>query len=166
MWSNISEYFEKYPAQEKVAQKMMEVGISVRNGSPYCGDIKITLSAMAEACGTDRRIVTSTMNTIESSKFLTGIFSNVLPVCSYKKVAPFMKWGVLEIVPEDVNRPGIISSVTGVLAKEGINIRQVIADDPDIASQPKTFIVTESQIPGKLLGKIKDLPGVGAVVIY
>ena len=158
--------FDKYPAQGKVAQKMLEYGIGVKEGSPFCGEVKISFSALAKACGSDRRIVTSTIETIESSELLSGIFSNVQPTCSYKNVAPIMNWGVLEIVPEDVNRPGIISAVTGILAKKGINIRQVIADDPDVAEQPRAFIVTESQIPGALLQKIKAVPGVSAVVIY
>ena len=145
---------------------MMELGLSVRDGSPYCGNVQISFSALAKACGTDRRIVTSTIETIEASKLLSSIFFNIQPTCSYKNVAPIMNWGVLEIVPDDVNQPGIISAVTGILAKKGISIRQVIADDPDVAEQPKAFIVTESQIPGRLLQKIKEVPGVSAVVIY
>ncbi len=166
MWSNISQQFEKYPAQEKVAQMMMEYGIGVKEKTPYCGEIAISFSALAKASGTDRRIVTATIETIATSKFLSSIFSNIQPTASYKNVAPIMNWGVLEIVPENVNQPGIISQVTGILAKKDISIRQVIADDPDVAEQPKAFIVTESQIPGKLLQQIKDVPGVSSVAIY
>ena len=166
MWSNVSSNFDKYPAQQKVAQMMMELGLSVRNGIPYCANIRLSLSAIADACGTDRRIVTATIETIEANKFLKDIFDNLQPTCSFKNIAPIMKWGVLEIVPDDVNQPGIISEVSGIIAKEGISIRQFIADDPDVHADPRAFIVTNTQIPGRLLQKIKSVKGVSAVVIY
>ncbi len=166
MWSNISQYFDKYPAQEKVAQMMMELGLSVRDGTPYCANIRLSLSALADACGTDRRIVTATIETIEASKVLKDIFENLQPTCSFKNLAPIMKWGVLEIVPDDVNQSGIISEVSGIIAKEGISIRQFIADDPDVYAEPRAFMVTSTPIPGRLLQKIKSVKGVSAVVIY
>ena len=166
MWSNVKDHFSKYPAQQKVAQRMLEYGISVRGNQPYCGDVQISYSALAKACGTDRRIVSAAIETINADKFLMDIFGYIRPTASYKDMAKAMGWGVLEIIPEDVNEPGIISKVTGVLANRGINIRQFIADDPDISDNPRSFIITESRIPGALLQKIKDVPGVSAVVIY
>ena len=145
---------------------MLEYGLSVRNGQPYCGEIKLSLSALAKASGTDRRIVTATLETIETSDFLRQVFTKLEPTASYKLAAPNMNWGVLEIVPEDVQRPGIIFKVSEIIAKEGISIRQFIADDPDLSPNPKAFIITESQIPGKLLQKIKDIPGISSVTIY
>jgi predicted regulator of amino acid metabolism with ACT domain len=166
MWGLIKDSFGKYPAQEKVARLLMEHGLALRDGEIYCGDIKLSHTAVAEAAGTDRRAVNITIDTIQASKALRSIFSKLLPTCSLKEVAPLMKWGVLEILPEDVSGAGIISGVTGIIAEEGISIRQVIADDPHIHQDPKAFIVTERPIPTRLLPRIKSVKGVSGVSIY
>ena len=166
LWSLIKDEFKKYPAQERVARLLMEHGLSVRNNRIYCGNIELGHSAVAKAAGADRRVIGMTISSIQSSKKLRVIFGNLLPTCSFKNVAPQMNWGVLEILPEDVSSPGIISRVTGIIAEEGISIRQAIADDPHIHQSPKAFIITERPIPARLLPKIKGLEGVSGVVIY
>ena len=38
MWEKINEKFKKYPARMKVAEKMIELGLSLNNdGKIYCG---------------------------------------------------------------------------------------------------------------------------------
>ena len=42
MWEKINEKFKKYPARMKVAEKMIELGLSLNNdGKIYCGNLKI-----------------------------------------------------------------------------------------------------------------------------
>ena len=166
MWGLIKEEFEKFPAQERVARLLMELGLSVKEGEIHCGEISLSHTAIAKAANTDRRTVNMTVNSIEASKKLNSIYSNLLPTCSFKEVAPIMSWGVLEILPEDVSSPGIIARVTGIIANEDISIRQIIADDPHIHQNPKAFIITERPIPARLLPKIKSVEGVGGVSIY
>lgn len=159
-------HFDKYPAQKRVAQKIIEHGLRVFEGSVYCGDIELSDSALASATKTNRRTILATISTIEGTRELKKVFLNLVPTCSFKNVAPLMKWGVIEIVPDDVSRPGIIAEVTGIIAKEGISLRQVIADDPDIMGNPRAFIVTERPIPSRLLPNIKAVKGIQGVIIY
>ncbi len=166
MWDIVKVKFENYPAQEKIAEKLMEHGISVKNGLLYSGDIYMPGTALAKATGTDRRVVLSTIQTIMHDPELENIFANIRPICSFKDVAPSMKWGVLEIQPEDVARPGIVADVTQILARENISLRQIIADDPGIHKKPKAFFISEKPIPAKLLPMIKELDGVRGVSIY
>jgi hypothetical protein len=77
-----------------------------------------------------------------------------------------MGWGVLEIIPDDVSRPGILAEITKMIAGANISIRQVIADDPDMVANPRAFIITERPIPGGLLPNVKAVKGVKGVVIY
>jgi len=166
MWDMIKHKFNSYPAQEKIAEKMMEVGISVRNGTLYSGDIRISASSLARSKDVDRRVVLSTIQTIMDDPKLSKIFEKIRPICSFKDVAPIMDWGVLEILPENVGQTGIIADVTQILAKEGISLRQIIADDPGIHKDPKAFFISEKPIPSDLLPKIKGLAGVKGVAIY
>ena len=62
--------------------------------------------------------------------------------------------------------PGIISDVATIIADSRISIRQAIVDDFELSEEPKLFIVTEKQIPGSLLSKIRGAKGVKAVVGY
>ena len=166
MWDVIRKEFEGYPAQEKVARLLLEHGLCVKDGSVLCGRIEQSYTALAKASGTNRRAVKATISTIEKSKFLAPIFSGLLSTCSFKNIATRMKWGMVEILPRDVTSPGIIAKVTGIIAEEGISIRQIIADDPNLNEDPKAFIITERPIPPRLLPKIKSVPGVQAVVIH
>ena len=166
MWDIVKKKFDKYPAQEKIAEKMMEVGIGVRNGTLYLGDVRISASSLSLAIGVDRRIILSTIKTIRDDDQLVAIFSNIYPICCFKDVAPVMDWGVLEILPDDVGRHGIIAGVTQILASENISLRQIIADDPGIHKEPKAFFISEKAIPPRILPKIKGLDGIKGVAIY
>jgi len=76
-----------------------------------------------------------------------------------------MGLGVIQIVPESASKPGIISAIASIIARENISIRQVIVDDPELVSEPKALIVTDSKIPPNLLPEMRNVPGVMAVVI-
>jgi len=77
-----------------------------------------------------------------------------------------MKWGVIEIIPEDPSMPGILASVSKILADEKISVRQAIVDDFELSVEPRLFIVMEQSVPGRLIPKIRDAKGVKAVLIY
>lgn len=166
MWDIVKLKFDKYPAQEKVAEKMMEYGISVRDGFLYSGEIFMPGTALARVSGTDRRVVLATVQTIMDDPELAEIFSKLSPICSFKDVAPAMKWSVLEVMPENIARPGIVAEVTQILARENISLRQIIADDPGIHKDPKAIFISEDPIPSRLLPEIKELVGVKGVAIY
>jgi predicted regulator of amino acid metabolism with ACT domain len=94
------------------------------------------------------------------------VFSKLRPTLHLKDVAPEMNWGVIEIVPSDPSKSGIIADVAGLIAEYNISIRQAIVDDFELAEEPRLFIVTEKQIPGSIIPKIKKARGVKAVLFY
>ena len=166
MWRQIAKYFNRYPKQRKLAQKFLEYGLKIKENKIYCGDIELSDSKIARAFDLDRRVITSTIQTINEKKELKKVFTKLTPTCHLKDVAPNMNWGVIEIIPEDPSIPGIVASVATIVANAKLSIRQSIVDDFEFSEEPRLFIVTEKQVPGILVPKIRDVKGVKAVVIY
>jgi len=166
MWRKISLYFNNYPKRKKLAQKLLEYGLKVDNKKIYCKNIELSDSKIARAFHIDRRIIASTIDMITEINELKKLFSRLEPTCHLKNVAPEMNWGVIEIIPDDPSKPGILAHVAKEVSDANISIRQAIVDDFEITEEPKLFIVAEKQLPGFLIPKIKKLDGVKAVVIY
>lgn len=165
MWNQISIYFSDYPARKTIAQKLLEYGLKVQNDKIYCGEIELSDSKIARAFHVDRRAVTATREIIENNPSLKKIYAHLLPACHLKNVAPLMHWGVIEIIPDDPNTPGILASVATIIAKNNISIRQAIGDDIEFSEEPRLFIVTETPIPGELIPLIRKTNGVKAVLV-
>lgn len=166
MWKQIEHYFNEYPQRKKIAQKMLEHGIKIHNNSFYCGPIELADSKIARAFQVDRRAVSATREVIKKEQDLLQIFSNLLPTCHLKDVAPHMNWGVIEIIPVDPSMPGILAEIATIIASNNISIRQAIVDDFEFTEEPRLFIITEKQIPSSLLSSIRNAKGVKAVLIY
>jgi uncharacterized protein len=166
MWKQIAKYFNEYPKRRKIAQKMIEYGLKIKDGKIFCGDIELSDSKIARALDTDRRAIQATIETITNKPELNKIFAHLQPTGHLKNVAAHMNWGVIEIIPEDPSMPGILAEVAGIIAKNNISIRQSIVDDFELSEEPRLFIVTEKQIPGSLIPKIRNAKGVKAVLIY
>ena len=166
MWRKIAKHFNKYPKRKKLAQRLLEYGLKISNSKIYCGEIELADSKIARAFNIDRRIITSTINTIHNKKELEKVFSRLKPTCHLKEVAPEMNWGVIEIIPENPSMPGILANVSTIVANANISIRQAIVDDFELSDEPKLFIVTEKHIPGRLIPKIREVKGVKGILIY
>lgn len=166
MWGRVSEYFRKYPAQEKVANLLMEYGLRVKQDGIYCGEIKIPDQAIAGVVGGDRRIVSATIDTILKNPKLDRIFSKLSPVAHLKDVAPELGWGTTEIaLSSTADRPGILASLVSIIAEANVNIKQVVVQQ---VGEPliKIVIITEKIMPGECLHEIKKVAGVKSVTIY
>ena len=166
MWRTLATFFNRYPKRQKLAQRCLEYGLRVMDGKIYCGDIELSDSKISRAFGVDRRIISGTISTMMENKELQRVFTKLKPTCHLQDVAPVMKWGVIEIVPEDPSMPGILAEVSTIVANNNISIRQAIVDDFELSEEPRLFIVTEKQIPGKLIPEIRRARGVKAVLIY
>ena len=166
MWKKIARYFNRYPKRKKLAKKLLEYGLKVNKNKIYCGEIELSDSKIARAFNLDRRIITDTIKTISAKSDLKKIFSGLKPTCHLKDVAPQMNWGVIEIIPEDPSAPGILADVATIIADNKISVRQAIVDDFELSEEPRLFIVTEKQVPGILIPKIRKVDGVKAVVVY
>jgi len=166
MWRQIAKYFNRYPKRRKLAQKLLEYGLKVRDNKIYCGEIELSDSKIARAFDVDRRIIISTIKTITEKNDLRKVFSRLKPTCHLKDVAPEMNWGVIEIIPEDPSMPGILADVAKIVADAKVSIRQATVDDFELSEEPRLFIITEKQIPGIIIPKIREAKGVKAVIIY
>ncbi len=166
MWNRIEQHFKDYPSRAIIAQKMLEYGIKIQNHKLYSGTIELSDSKVARAFGVDRRAITATIDIIIKEPDLYKIYSHLLPTCHLKEVAPHMHWGVIEIIPDDPSTPGLLAEVATIIAHHNISIRQAIGDDFEFSEEPRLVIVTEKQLPGTLIPKIKQIKGVKAVLIY
>lgn len=170
MWEYIREKFKRYPSQTKVLKKMISLGLSVKKDHEsipriYCDDVEIKASSLAYTLGVDRRAVLDILNKIVEDPELARFFFDLKPAPDFRRVSSKLGMGVIQIVATKASRPGIVSGVSQIISREGISIRQVIVDDPELVDDPRATIVTDSPIPGNLLADLKAVDGVEAVVI-
>jgi predicted regulator of amino acid metabolism with ACT domain len=165
MWDRLAKHFSSYPAQSRVAQLLIDRGFAVRDNDVWAGNVGLTDTAVARAANVDRRVVRSTVETVQANPDLAAVFAKLEPTCHLRQVAPELGWGVLEIVPTDPSQPGILAGVAAVIADSGVSVRQAIVDDPEMIREPRLFIVTEDPIPSNILPEIQDVEGVHEVVI-
>ena len=165
MWDLLTRYFQRYPAQSRVAQTLLTQGLSVRDDGVYSGNVAISDTALARACEVDRRIIAATVETIRREPELSKVFSRLRPTGLLKDVAPQLRWGVIEIVPADAREPGILAHVATVIAKRGISVRQAIVDDPDLVEEPRLYVITEGPVPMDVIAEIREGRGIKSVVI-
>ena len=74
-------------------------------------------------------------------------------------------YGVVE-VRVDPKEVGIIAKATTLIANEGIGIRQIDIDDAELSQDPKLMIVTEKEIPSRLVPKLTEIRGVKRITVY
>ncbi len=166
MWQVLTDHFRRYPAQERVVRLLIQHGLRIHDGKICAGEIEIADTSLARAAGVDRRIVRSTVETIQADHRLAEVFSRFGPTLHLKDVAPAMDYGVIEIIPLDASRPGILSGVSKVIAEHGLSVRQAIVEDPDFMDEPRLFVITEERVPGTLLQPLQEVPGVKGVTVY
>lgn len=167
MWPKIREAFKEYPAQLNVIEVLFRHGLRVReNGEIACGNMRIPAVHVAAEAGVDRRVVDATARRILRDKKLREIFENLESISYLKGVAQQLGLGVIEIVPEDAAKPGIIKEVTGAISKFNISIRQAVADDPYFTAQPKLTIITDEPVKGAVIEALRKLSSVRSVIVY
>ena len=166
MWRQISERLKEYPGRLRVARALVELGLSVREGRIFCGDVEQSELKMARAVGVDRRTVRETAEFIESDPVLSSVFKGLKPAGPFlPKVARFLGYSVIEIYA-DPHAVGIVAEASALISKEGISIRQAVADDPDLTPEPKLTLVVEREPSGDTLQKMLKIPGVTKIATY
>lgn len=168
-WKRIEEKFQKSPSKLETIKTLISFGISVRKESDeirfYSGSIEIKSNAIARGTEIDRRVVAEVAEIIVEDPVLGEIFSKIRPIPDLSGIGPRFGFGVIEIIPEEASTPGIIAGVLGVIAASGLNVRQVIVDDPEIVREPRAKIVTDRPVNPDLIPSIRNVSGVRAVVI-
>ncbi|MGC8565773.1 MAG: regulator [Thermoplasmata archaeon] len=161
----VEDFFKDSPSKLKVAKKIVLYGLSVKSGKIYCNDIEIPYKSLARACGVDQRVVRSAIDSISSNKKISNIFSKFESSVNLKDVSKEIGFGVLVISAYDPKEPGIIASVSKIIADFKINIRQAIVEDPEFIEEPKLYIITEESLPGEIIPKIKNLKNIKSITI-
>ena len=166
MWRQISGRLKEYPGRLKVAKTLVELGLSVRDGRIFCGDVEQSELKMARAVGVDRRTVRETAEFIESHPDLQSVFKGLKPAGPFlPNVARFLGYRVIEIYA-DPHAVGIVTEASALISREGISIRQAVADDPDLTPEPKLTLVVEREPSGDAIQKMLKIPGVTKVATY
>ena len=167
MWERINEKFQKYPARLRVAEKMIELGLSLsEDGKIYCGNLKISDKALATAAQVDRRAIKSTIEVIQNDEELYNVFKNIIPAGTLlKNIAKNLELGVIEIEVGSENE-GILASTTELISKKGISIRQAYAEDTELQNNPILTIITAEPVKGDLINEFLKIKGVTRVSIY
>ena len=167
MWEIIHEKFKKYPARIRVAEKMIELGLSVHeDGKIYCGNLKISDKALATAANVDRRAIKSTIEVINEDSELFDLFNNIIPAGTLlKNIAKIIDLGVIEIEVGSDNE-GVLAATTDLISRNGINIRQAYAEDNEMQEYPILTVITDNPINGDLLNEFLKIKGVNRVSIY
>ena len=167
MWEKINEKFRKYPARLRVAEKMIELGLSLNeDGKIYCGNLKISDKALATASNVDRRAIKSTIDIICEDEDLYNLFSNIIPAGTLlKNIAKNLDLGVIEIEVGSESE-GILANTTNLITKKGIDIRQAYAEDTELQENPILTIITEEPVKGDLINELLKIKGVTRVSIY
>lgn len=158
--------FSKYHSQKIVALKILEYGLRIDKGRVLCNDVDIELRSLAGICQVDTRAVKAAIENIESDKKLSKIFQNMKSTIHLGKVAPFLGMGEIVIEPYDARDYGIIYQTVEVLWKYKVSIRQAIGDDPDLVSEPKLYIITDTTIPASIIPELKKSSKIKGVTIY
>lgn len=167
MWKKIMNKFDKYPSQKKVIKKLLQLGLKVGEDKKiYCNDVEINISSLSKSIETDRRVVTSTINTILNDDELKGIFTNIRSAGTVlSNISRELGLGVIEI-EGDAQKTGILNQVTNILAEENITIRQAYASDPDLFSTPYMTIITDNILDGNIIPLLLKIDGVTKVSMY
>ncbi|QSG04339.1 amino acid-binding protein [Natranaeroarchaeum sulfidigenes] len=164
MFDEIMEKFEGSPSQQAVIRLLLERGFSVNDeGRVVSGGIEIPNTGIAREIDVDRRVVDSTTDAILDDEELTRIFQNISQVPSLMDLAPVLDLTVLSIEVTDAEQEGIVARVTGLLAEEGVSIRQTISEDPEFTDEPRLYIVTDQELPGSLINELSDLSFVRSI---
>ena len=167
MWEKINEKFKKYPARIRVAEKMIELGLSLsEDGKIYCGNLKISDKALATATNVDRRAIKSTIEVIQEDEDLYNLFSNIIPAGTLlKNIAKNLNLGVIEIEVGS-HSEGVLAKTTNLISQKGISIRQAYAEDTELQQSPILTIITEEPVKGELINEFLKIEGITRVSIY
>ena len=167
MWDKINDKFKKYPARMRVAEKMIELGLSLNeDGKIYCGNLKISDKALANAADVDRRAIKSTIKVIKEDEDLYNLFSNIIPAGTLlKNIAKSLNLGVIEIEVGSSSE-GVLATTTNLITKNKIGIRQAYAEDTELQESPLLTVITEEPVPGDLISEFLKIEGITRVSIY
>lgn len=156
-----------HPERLKVVRTLLENGLAIRRSRIYLNDIEVPVVKLARVAKVDRRTVGEAIRSIESNPELKSLFEKLGSAgVSLRGVAHDLGLGTVEILVENPAKPGIIAGASSLLSTAGISIRQALVDDPDLVPEPKLVLIADRPVPGDLVTKLREIPGVVRVSLY
>ncbi len=167
LWNKIVTTMASHTERLKVVRTLLENGLAVRRSRIYLNEIEVPVVKVARVARVDRRTVGETIKSIESNPELKSLFEKLGSAgVSLRGVAHDLGLGTVEILVENPSKPGIIAGASSLLSPAGISIRQALVDDPDLVPEPKLVLIGDRPVPGDLVTKLREIPGVVRVSLY
>ncbi|HIH77375.1 MAG TPA: amino acid-binding ACT domain protein [Halobacteria archaeon] len=164
MWEQIKRKFDRFPSQLEVAKTFLRLGISVKDGRAFCDNIELVPTKIASALDVDRKVVVSAIENIEKDEELKAVYGSIKPVAEISEVSKVLGYPVLEVFADSMET-GIVANITGIIARNNISIRYVLAEDPEISVVSKLTLITNEKIPGALVDEFLAVKGVKKIVV-
>ena len=161
----VREYFKNYPARKKVAEILVNSGISIRASKPYLGDVEISVNAIARAAGVNRKIVYHTIEYIEKTYELKSIFERLHPYMNLQNVAPIMGWEVIDIQFKKGKFGCALGKLAQILSEKACEIRQIIGER-ELTDSNRVVIVIENPLKMETISAIRNIESVESIMIY
>ncbi len=153
----IEKFFVNARGRQVVAVEMLRLGLKVDGkGKIYAGRIELPPAKIARALQVDRRVVIDTAKAIADDDKLLQIFYRLEPRAFMGNTAKELGYDTIEL-RADPKSKGIVAAVTKVLADEGVLIRQIVTDDPELFPDPVLTIIIGGKLPGRVIRKLKEL---------
>ena len=160
----VNEYFKNYPARRKVAEILVNNGISIRESKLIMGNIEISVNSIARAAGVNRKIVYHTIEYIEKTYELRSIFERLKPHLSLENVAPIMGWEVLEITFKKGKFGCSLERITKILEDKACEIKEIIGER-DVTEANRLIIIVENPMKVDTIAEIRNIESVESIII-
>lgn len=161
----LDKLFDNARGRKIVATEFLRLGLRVdAEGRIYAGGIELPPAKIARALGVDRRVVIETAKAIADDDRLLHVFYKLEPRAFIGNSAKELGLDTVEI-RADPKKKGVVAEVTRVLAEEGVLIRQIISDDPDLFPDPVLTIIINGKLKASAIKRLKELPFATAVSI-
>jgi uncharacterized protein len=166
VWPNIRKQFERQVVRPDIVRMMIECGMRVSEDEKiYVGDVEVDYSAVARAVDVDRRVVKQTVRQIRENRYLYSLFSKTKPLgTSLVDVVNLLGYSAV-VIQADPRSPGIMAEVAAILSRQGMVVRQAVAEDPEMVPDAKLTLVVEGQLTGQAIEELHGLKNVRSIKI-
>ena len=128
--------FKEKPVKARIARGFVNLGISVRGGKLFVGNIEIPIKAVSDALDINRKTVYSFISEVEGDFVLREIFSRISPVSDISRIAPILGYEVItaDVMHSDIGKfVRIISSSSNIIYLHFLNDRLTAAYEPGLS---------------------------------
>ncbi|MDP3742303.1 MAG: amino acid-binding ACT domain protein [Candidatus Micrarchaeota archaeon] len=152
----LEEFFENAHGRKTVAIELLRLGLRVDSrGKIFFGNIEVPPAKIARALSIDRRVVIATGQAIARDNKLLQIFYRLEPRAFMGNAAKELGFDTIEL-RADPKKKGIVAAVSKIIADDGIVIRQIMSDDPELFPDPVLTVIIDGKLPSRTMKKLKE----------